>query len=148
VRSSRLACAALASLNVLVAAAGIAPRGGGEIAAIVPSPPEAARAERPRGETVIFRPRGERPASAARRTSAIAPRPSEASPVAVPIDRESFAYLGTMTAADGTSSSFFKDRAADRVYASGTGEGEPAIIEATEKEFLIELNGTKFLVAR
>jgi hypothetical protein len=146
-RSSRLVCAVLASLNVLAAAARFIPEGGDDLAARVPLPAEGARAERPRGGTVIFRPRGERPAPAP--TSARTPRPPSAPPPAeAPIDRDAFAYLGTMTMPDGAIGYFLKNKATSHVYSSGTGDGELAILEASDKELLIEIHGTKYLVAR
>jgi hypothetical protein len=147
-RSNRIVCAILATLNVIAAAAGLVPRGGGDPSARAPLPARAEKAARPRGEAVIFRPRGERPAPAPPGAGATPKRPIPAPPVEAPIDRDSFAYLGAMTAVDGTSSSFFMNRATSRVYASGGGEGEPSILEASDKEILIELDGTKYLVAR
>jgi hypothetical protein len=146
-RWSRLLCAAVASLNVLAAAGRLLPEGGDAPATRASLPAEGARAERPRGEAVIFRPRGERPAPAP--APAQAPRPpSAAPPDEAPIEGSSFAYLGTMTAPDGASSYFFKDGATDRVYSAGAGDGELAVLGASEKEFLIEIHGTKYLVAR
>lgn len=146
-RPSRLLFSALAALNVLAAASRCIPEGGEEVAARASLPAEGATPEKPRGAAVIFRPRGEKPTSAP--GPAESPKLSLAAPPAeASIDRGSFTYLGTMTALDGTSIYFFKDGTTDRVYSSGTGGGELTVLEASGKETLIEIHGTKYLVAR
>jgi hypothetical protein len=146
-RSSKAICLALAALDVLVFAAQLFPRGGDELKARVSNPARSSKADAPRGAAVPFRPAGDIPGPIAAPEKAPVPAPS-APLVDAPIDSSAFAYLGAMTSSDGKAGYFFKSRATNRVYSAGLEDSEIQVLGASEKEFLIEIDGSKYKVAR
>jgi hypothetical protein len=149
-RSSRAIFAALTALNVLAFAALPSSGGDDELAPRLSLQAEAPKDESPRGAAVPFRLRGEGPWPVAATPVARRDRPpaSAADTAESQIDSSGFAFLGTMTSPEGRIEYFFKSRATDRVYSSGRGDGGIAVLDVNEKEFLIEIDGTKYKVQR
>jgi hypothetical protein len=143
-RSSKAFCLVLASLNVLVFAAQMAGGGDDALKARVSLSAKTSMTAEPRGASVPFRLRGELPEPTA---PALSPTPAEP-PAEAPIDTSAFAFLGTMTSPQGATEYFFKKNATNRVYSAGLKDSEIKLLETSEKEFLIEIDGTKYKVAR
>jgi hypothetical protein len=145
-RASRAACLVLASLNALAFAAQFFPKSQGGLEARFPLAAKSSRGEAPRGAAVPFRRRGEAPEPPSPPALPVAPHDSP--PAEAPVDSATVAYLGAMTSPEGTIEYFFKNRTTNRVYATGPKSGEIAVLEASEKEFLIDIDGTHYKVAR
>lgn len=142
-RFSRALCIALGALNLALFFVASAPKADEALRARVRPTTRAADHDRARGTVIIFRPAGEYPA----------PAPSLEQtqlPVATPeqpVDDVSIAFLGSMTATNGVVKFFFKNKLTNRVYSGGGEDGDVAILSASEKEFILEIDGKKYRVA-
>jgi hypothetical protein len=145
-RSSKVVCLALAALDLLAFAVPSLRGGGDELKARVAISARRAEAAQARGAPVPFRLEGELPEQAA--VPAPESGPASAAPPEAPMDSDSYAYLGTMTSPEGTIEYFFKNRATGLVRSTGRKDGPIRVLESTDKEFLIEIDGTKYRVAR
>jgi len=143
-RPSKIICLALGALNIAVFVASSAPRSDDGLKARVSLVPKSVEPSRAAVSSISFRPAGDYPEPAA------APNP-DLVPIAAPderLDDSSIAYLGSMTSAQGKTVYFFKNKATNRVYSTG-GEGDGlVVISAAEKEFILEIDGKKYKVAR
>jgi hypothetical protein len=145
-RSTKAVCLALAALNLVVFAVPSLRGGGDELKARVAISARRAEAAQARGAPVPFRLEGELPEPAA--LPALESAPAPAAPPEAPIDSDSYAYLGTMTSPEGTIEYFFKNKATGLVRSTGRRDDPIRVLESAEKEFLIEIDGTKYRVAR
>jgi hypothetical protein len=146
-RPNRIVCVAFAALNVIVFVIQVIPRNGEELRARVSISAKASTSSEQRGAAVPFRLSGEKPEPAG--IPATDPQPkSIVQPIQDQIDSNTFAYLGTMTSPNGSTDIFVKNMVTNRVYSSGGTRSDLKVLGESEKEFLIEINGTKYKVPR
>jgi hypothetical protein len=147
-RSSKVACLVLAALNVAVFSAQFISEGDAQLEARVSFSAKNAKPREGRGAVVPFRLEGEMLKPDTVPSAVPEPASVPVTPPEVPIDSVSFTYLGTMTSPEGRIEYFFKNRATGLVYSAGHQDGTIKVLESTEKEFLIEADGTKYKVSR
>jgi len=144
-RLGKALCLTLAALNVLALSARLVPKGDDELRYRASQSAGASRTELPSGGAVPFRPGGEKPEPAPNPLA----QPVPAAPhVEERIDESAYSYLGSMKSPEGKTVYFFKNRAANRVDSAGYKDGGIKVLFASEKEFLLEIDGKKYKVVR
>jgi hypothetical protein len=147
-RRIKAACIVLAALNLIVFLLpfwSVEKRG---LEVRVPRTSKTASGGSVSSRTIVFRPEGEFPAP-----PTPLPAAPESEPVQSPlpderIDAGTIVFLGSMTTAEGKTAYFFKNKITNRVYSSSMPENGIKILSQSEKEFILEIEGTRYKVIR